>query len=145
MNQHLLQLRTLCASAFLSLLFLSGCSAQSPVPAENDTATDSAAEISIRKSPNDSRDYRYLVLPNELRVLLVSDPDTDRAAASLTVLRGYYHEPREYPGLAHFLEHMLFIGTEKYPEVDGYQQFISAHGGQSVMQGLCSIIITDIR
>ena len=26
---------------------------------------------------------------------------------------------------------MLFIGTEKYPEVDGYQQFISAHGGRS--------------
>ena len=56
---------------------------------------------------------------DELRVLLVSDPNTDRAAASLSVLRGYYHEPREYPGLAHFLEHMLFIGTEKYPEVDG--------------------------
>ncbi|MCZ6853243.1 MAG: insulinase family protein, partial [Gammaproteobacteria bacterium] len=32
---------------------------------------------------------------------------------------------------AHFLEHMLFIGTEKYPEVDGYQDFISAHGGSS--------------
>jgi secreted Zn-dependent insulinase-like peptidase len=83
------------------------------------------------ESPNDDRAYRYLVLPNQLRVLLVSDPETDRAAASLSVLRGYYHEPREYPGLAHFLEHMLFIGTEKYPEVDGYQQFISAHGGQS--------------
>ena len=26
---------------------------------------------------------------------------------------------------------MLFIGTEKYPEVDEYQQFISAHGGST--------------
>lgn len=110
----------------LTLAFIGGCtnSPQAPEAAAPDSVT-------VQKSPNDTRDYRYLVLPNDLRVLLVSDPDTDRAAASLTVLRGYYHEPPEYPGLAHFLEHMLFIGTAKYPQVDGYQQFISAHGGQS--------------
>lgn len=87
--------------------------------------------VTLRKSPNDDREYRYLVLDNALRVLLVADTQTDKAAASLSVLRGSYHEPVEYPGLAHFLEHMLFIGTEKYPEVDGYQQFIAAHGGSS--------------
>ena len=64
-------------------------------------------------------------------MLLASDPKADKAAASLTVFRGSFHEPVERPGLAHFLEHMLFIGTEKYPEVDGYQNFISAHGGSS--------------
>lgn len=85
----------------------------------------------VRKSPNDDREYRYLVLENSLRVLLVSDDQTDKSAASLTVLRGSYHEPTAYPGLAHFLEHMLFIGTAKYPDVDGYQQFISAHGGST--------------
>jgi len=89
------------------------------------------AGIQINKSPNDNRNYRYLVLDNALRVLLVEDPDTDKAAASLTVLRGSYHEPAEHQGLAHFLEHMLFIGTERYPEVDGYQQFIATHGGSS--------------
>lgn len=88
-------------------------------------------DVTVRKSPNDDREYRYLVLDNALRVLLVADAKTDKAAASLSVLRGSYHEPEEYPGLAHFLEHMLFIGTEKYPEVDGYQQFIATHGGSS--------------
>lgn len=127
MNQPFPHLRLLGVSVIIAVLSLAGCSTQ-PAPAG---AGPAAADVQIEKSPNDSRDYRYLVLPNELRVLLVSDPNTDRAAASLSVLRGYYHEPREYPGLAHFLEHMLFIGTEKYPEVDGYQQFISAHGGQS--------------
>jgi secreted Zn-dependent insulinase-like peptidase len=131
MNQHLLTLRTFSVCALISLFVLGACSSQPTVPEAETSAASSAAEVNIQKSPNDTRDYRYLVLPNELRVLLVSDPNTDRAAASLSVLRGYYHEPREYPGLAHFLEHMLFIGTEKYPEVDGYQQFISAHGGQS--------------
>jgi insulysin len=89
------------------------------------------AAVDIRKSPNDDRDYRYVTLDNGLQVLLVSDPTTDKAAASLVVFRGSYHEPAEYPGLAHFLEHMLFIGTEKYPEVDAYQEFISRHGGSS--------------
>ncbi len=114
------------AWTLLALILITGCAASPPV-----TEPAQPGGVTVRKSPNDLRDYRYLVLPNDLRVLLVSDPDTDRAAASLTVLRGSYHEPAEYAGLAHFLEHMLFIGTEKYPEVDGYQQFISAHGGQS--------------
>ncbi|MEZ5557216.1 MAG: insulinase family protein [Pseudomonadales bacterium] len=90
-----------------------------------------AAPVTIRQSPNDDRQYRYLTLDNGLRVLLVSDPTTDKAAASLVVERGSFHEPEAYPGLAHFLEHMLFIGTEKYPEVDAYQQFIAKHGGAS--------------
>ncbi|TNF89663.1 MAG: hypothetical protein EP301_02605, partial [Gammaproteobacteria bacterium] len=129
-----LSLRRLNTWAALAILLLAGCTAAPPTEptvTASETATVEAAGITVQKSPNDPRDYRYLVLPNALRVLLVSDPNTERAAASLSVLRGYYHEPREYPGLAHFLEHMLFIGTEKYPEVDGYQQFISAHGGQS--------------
>ena len=38
-------------------------------------------------------------------------------------------DPDELPGLAHFLEHMLFLGTEKYPEEDAYSRFIHEHGG----------------
>ncbi len=38
-------------------------------------------------------------------------------------------DPRYSQGLAHFLEHMLFLGTEKYPEAGEYQSFISSHGG----------------
>ncbi len=121
-----------------SLLLLSACqpATRAPVPAasavpEREASAIPANVASVRKSPNDNRDYRYLTLANGLRVLLVSDPTTDKAAASLVVFRGSHHEPAEYPGLAHFLEHMLFIGTEKYPEVDAYQQFIGQHGGNS--------------
>ncbi len=118
--------RAVCALFLISATLLAGCST---LPAPD--APGQQGAVVVKKSPNDEKAYRYVVLPNALRVLLVSDPDTDVAAASLTVLRGYYNEPPEYPGLAHFLEHMLFIGTEKYPEVDGYQQFVSKHGGQS--------------
>ena len=95
------------------------------------TTSPSASEVTVRKSPNDERQYRYIELDNKLRVLLVADATTDRAAAALTVYRGSFHEPSDRPGLAHFLEHMLFIQTGKYPEIDGFQGYISANGGSS--------------
>ena len=83
----------------------------------------------ITKSPNDRREYRALVLDNGLKVLLVSDPETDKAAAAMDVDAGSNSDPAEFAGLAHFLEHMLFLGTEKYPASGEYQEFISSHGG----------------
>jgi len=128
----LLLVAALTACAAVTTARQTGTAAEqaAPVP-EAAAAAQTTSPIDIVKSPNDDRDYRYLTLANGLRVLLVSDPQTDKAAASLVVFRGSYHEPDAYPGLAHFLEHMLFIGTEKYPEVDAYQEFISRHGGSS--------------
>ncbi len=83
----------------------------------------------IIKSPNDHREYRAVTLANGLIAVLVSDPSTDKAAAALTVYRGSYDDPEGRQGLAHFLEHMLFLGTTKYPDVDEYQNFITTHGG----------------
>jgi secreted Zn-dependent insulinase-like peptidase len=87
------------------------------------------ADETVIKSPNDDHQYEYLVLPNQLKVLIVSDPATDKAAASLDVNIGSASDPAEYQGLAHFLEHMLFLGTKKYPEAGEYKTFISTHGG----------------
>ena len=83
----------------------------------------------VIKSPNDQREYAYFTLENNLDVMLISDKDADKAAASLDIHVGSSDDPKEYPGLAHFLEHMLFLGTAKYPEPDAYQKFISEHGG----------------
>lgn len=83
----------------------------------------------IIKSPNDARAYRSVVLTNGLTVLLVSDTNTDKSAAALTVFRGSYDDPEGRGGLAHFLEHMLFLGTAKYPQVEDYQNYITTHGG----------------
>ncbi len=83
----------------------------------------------IQQSPNDDRDYAYFELDNGMKVLLVADPGADKSAAALAVFRGSFDDPPGRGGLAHFLEHMLFLGTEKYPETDGYQNFISTHGG----------------
>ena len=92
-------------------------------------ATLAQAAIEPVKSPADTNDYHYLSLDNGLEVLLISDPDADKAAASLNVAVGSGNDPEDRAGLAHFLEHMLFLGTEKYPNPGEYQQFISSHGG----------------
>lgn len=83
----------------------------------------------ITKSQNDIRKYQSITLENGLKVLLVSDPDTDKAAASLNVNIGSAANPKNRAGLAHFLEHMLFLGTKKYPQAGEYQAFIQSHGG----------------
>ncbi len=85
--------------------------------------------VPLIKSENDKRQYEYFVLKNSLRVLLVSDPHADKAAAALDVNVGSGNDPKTRQGLAHFLEHMLFLGTKKYPKSGEYQDYISAHGG----------------
>ncbi|WP_417579110.1 insulinase family protein [Nitrincola sp.] len=83
----------------------------------------------VIQSPYDNRSLETLILPNQLKVLLISDPAAEKAAASLDVAVGSAANPVDIPGLAHFLEHMLFLGTEKYPEADSYQSYINANGG----------------
>jgi insulysin len=81
------------------------------------------------QSPNDTNQYRILTLDNSLEVLLISDPETKKAAASLDVMVGSGDNPPGREGLAHFLEHMLFLGTDKYPNAAEYEEFITEHGG----------------
>ncbi|MBT7719127.1 MAG: peptidase M16 [Halieaceae bacterium] len=81
------------------------------------------------QSPNDEREYRLLTLENQMQVLLISDPDTLKAAASLDVNVGSGDNPEGRGGLAHFLEHMLFLGTDKYPDAAEYAEFVTEHGG----------------
>ena len=85
----------------------------------------------FRKPELDERSYRHLALHNKLEVLLISDSKADKAAAAMDVAVGHASDPEELPGLAHFLEHMLFLGTDKYPDEGSYQQFLSEHGGSS--------------
>ncbi len=80
-------------------------------------------------SVQDTKQYRYLELGNQLKVLLVSDKQADHGAASLDVNVGSLQDPAQRPGLAHFLEHMLFLGTKTYPTAGEYQSFINQHGG----------------
>ncbi|WP_413284850.1 insulinase family protein [Vibrio sp. MA40-2] len=82
-------------------------------------------------SPNDSNQYRYITLNNGLRALLIEDFSARKSAVALSVNVGHYDDPQDREGLAHYLEHMLFLGTEKYPKIGDFQTFISRHGGSN--------------
>ena len=112
----------------ISLIVMLGALWFSPyLLAASDNPVDEV--VTPTTSPFDSRDYRVLTLENGLNVLLVSDPEADKAAASMNVRVGSAQDPDDLLGLAHFLEHMLFLGTEPYPASDAYQRFISDHAG----------------
>eukprot|EP00026_Physarum_polycephalum_P000474 Phypoly_transcript_00475.p1 GENE.Phypoly_transcript_00475~~Phypoly_transcript_00475.p1 ORF type:complete len:990 (+),score=181.17 Phypoly_transcript_00475:1631-4600(+) len=83
------------------------------------------------KSQSDNREYRIFTLENGLQILVISDETTEKAAAAIGVGVGYHTDPDDVPGLAHLLEHMLFQGTEKYPESDTFTAFLAEHGGKS--------------
>lgn len=88
--------------------------------------------ISITEKPLvDKREYRLITLDNELEALLIHDPETDKASAALDVNVGSFSDPADLNGLAHFCEHLLFMGTAKYPKENEYNEFLSAHGGHS--------------
>lgn len=108
----------------LATVLVSGCT----VTAERDAMEKSQVVV---KSPADDRDYRFVEMENGLKALLISDPDTDKAAAAVDVKVGSFQDPDNRLGLAHFLEHMLFLGNEKYPETDGYFEYIRANGGSA--------------
>jgi insulysin len=73
--------------------------------------------------------YRALELGNHLRVVLVSVPGSDKSAAALCVHSGCFRDPKDRFGLSHFLEHMLFLGTAKYPNEAEYHEFLASHSG----------------
>ncbi len=86
-------------------------------------------EQTLKQSPTDPKSYFPFTLANGLRVLLVQNTETEKSAAALAVNVGHFDDPKDRQGLAHFLEHMLFLGTHKYPDGSEYQQFISQYGG----------------
>lgn len=85
----------------------------------------------VKISFNDKRAYRHITLPNDLQAILINDPDTEKSAACCDVRVGSLLDPPNAHGLAHFLEHMLFMGTEKYPIENEYSSYLSDHGGFS--------------
>ncbi|VVP94685.1 hypothetical protein PS934_01948 [Pseudomonas fluorescens] len=69
-------------------------------------------------------------LANGLRVTLRHAPNLKRCAAALRVAAGSHDVPLAWPGLAHFLEHLLFLGTERFPAGQGLMAYVQSHGGQ---------------
>lgn len=69
---------------------------------------------------------------NGIRALLVSHGGPNKkhsqksAAVGLTLNAGGHYDYRSgVYGLAHFTEHMVFLGSKKYPKENDFRKFIS--------------------
>ena len=85
--------------------------------------------LEIRSPSLQKQKTLKLRLDNELEVYIVSDPEANQSGAALSVAAGTWNDPEEFPGTAHFLEHMLFLGTSKYPKEGEFSTFVTEHGG----------------
>ena len=112
----------------LALVALKAALLNPPLPAADAPVPALPARVI---APTDTAQFRRFVLDNGLRVLLVSDAKFNKSAASLVVNVGQIDDPADTEGLAHFLEHMLFLGTEKYPDVADYGNYMRQNGGNN--------------
>lgn len=85
------------------------------------------------------RNHRLISLPNGLVCLLVSDPSREISAASVCVSAGSSQDPDTLPGLAHLCEHMLFAGTNEFPNPSGFFESVTKAGGS------CNAFTTGFR
>lgn len=93
------------------------------------TSIPDTSELPFLNPDLGSRQIAKLRLDNGMEVLLISDPETDQSAASVAVDIGSWNDPVEFPGMAHFCEHMLFMGTEKYPDENAFFSLLADYGG----------------
>ncbi|XP_022917884.1 nardilysin-like [Onthophagus taurus] len=69
----------------------------------------------------------------------VSNVEQKMAAAALSINVGSFSDPLEVPGLAHFLEHMVFMGSKKYPRENEFDSFIKKRGGSDNASTDCEL------
>jgi insulysin len=93
------------------------------------TVIPDQSNLEIKTPLLNQRKTLKIQLKNGIKALIVSDPKITQSAAAVAVMAGSWDDPDEYPGMAHFCEHMLFMGNKKYPIEDDFFRYINDHGG----------------
>ena len=89
------------------------------------------SRIQIPTFPLERRQFEALTLENGMKILLISNPNTAVSGAAVSIETGSLEESNDLPGMAHFLEHLLFMGSEKYPDEDEFWNKISMYQGSA--------------
>jgi insulysin len=77
----------------------------------------------------DDRKYRAIKLRNNLDVLLIEDPSVIKNAASLSVGTGSFEDPEDAPGLSHLTEHLIMLGSNKFPGPSEFEDHLAEYYG----------------
>lgn len=84
----------------------------------------------IRTPEVDVRKYKNIFLPNGLEVVLVQDSLASKETMAMSVQVGSFEDPLEWEGMAHFCEHMLFLGSKKYPYKTTFSEHLAQYAGE---------------
>lgn len=85
----------------------------------------------INQHIQDNKKYSLKILSNGLKLYLIENTLCEKSSAYFTVNVGTNDNYLNYLGISHFLEHMLFLGSHKYPSSNEYFDFVSKNGGSS--------------
>ncbi len=113
----------------LALLLTSTAIGLSAAPKANFTYVEDLATTPLLNPDFSERKTAKIVLDNGLQAYLISDPHVEQSAASLTVEAGSWNDPEDYAGMAHFCEHMLFLGTEMFSNENDFDAHIYNNAG----------------
>src|SRR5690606_26392977 len=86
--------------------------------------------LEFPRTPDDGRRYSLSRAPTGLLCLLINDPAAEAASCVIQFGVGSHDEPETRPGLAHLLEHMLFMGSVRYPQAGSFPQLVSEWSGR---------------
>jgi predicted Zn-dependent peptidase len=78
----------------------------------------SAGGYTYKYVTNDPTHARFYTLKNGMTVILSPTPKQPRIQTYIAVKAGSKTDPADHTGLAHYLEHMMFKGTNKYGSLD---------------------------
>jgi len=76
-----------------------------------------------------NREYSSSELENGLEYALIVCPEAQKASVSISIEMGHFSDPDDCQGLSHLMEHMLFAGSEHYPDGNFLNQLLNTHGG----------------
>lgn len=86
-------------------------------------------KTTINKSPTDKAIYQGIRLANGMDVLLISDDKANKSLMSVGLPVGSMDDPVKQQGLAHYLEHMILMGSKAFPETNSLDGFLTKNGG----------------
>src|SRR3990172_7630082 len=73
--------------------------------------------------------YQRTTLPGGLRIVTSEMPHTRSISSAIFIGTGSRYEPDDEAGLSHFLEHLLFKGTDRRPTAKDISEAIEGVGG----------------
>ena len=77
----------------------------------------------------DFQNAQFMTLQNGLRVMFCQQENSPTSYVSMAVKAGHFYDPNNCQGLAHLLEHMLFMGSRHLPAPNEINDLVSKHGG----------------